>query len=160
MVVLYQFGEYEIDTSSFELRRAGEAVAVEPRVLSLLILLAENQDRLVSKEEIVDKIWNGRAISDAAVSTSIRDARKAVGDSGASQSVIKTVHGLGFRFNTHVVETKSTPQEPGQQDADQPAQLSHGPKGGCSFLYHTRRRDNCCGVDWQRPARCESFRNG
>lgn len=96
--MIYSFGRYELDTVKAELRKNAEPIAVEPRVLSLLILLAENQDRLVSKEEIVEKIWDGRAISDAAVSTSIRDARRAVGDSGANQAVIKTAHGLGFRW--------------------------------------------------------------
>jgi TolB-like protein len=72
-------------------------VQVGPRVLSLLHLLASNCDRLVSKEEIVARLWDGRAVSDTAISTVVKEARKAAGDDGSRQEVIRTVHGLGFR---------------------------------------------------------------
>ncbi|MDW4551645.1 winged helix-turn-helix domain-containing protein [Defluviimonas sp. D31] len=92
-----QFGAYELDEVRGELSHAGEVVAVEGRVLSLLSLLLQNRDRLVSKDEIVDVVWDGRAISDSAISTAIKEARKAVGDDGRRQEVIRTVHGRGFR---------------------------------------------------------------
>lgn len=92
------FGEFELDTDAFELRRNGEAVPSEPQVLSLLALLVENHDRLVTKEEIVERIWDGRAISDAAISSRIKSARQLIGDDGKQQTHIRTVHGRGFRF--------------------------------------------------------------
>lgn len=83
---------------AFELRRAGETVPAEPQVLSLLFLFAENRNRLLTKDEIVEKIWDGRAISDAALSSRIKSARQLLGDDGKQQRFIKTVHGKGFRF--------------------------------------------------------------
>ena len=96
--MLYRFEDFELDGARFELRRGGETLPAEPQVLSLLLLLAENHDRLVSKDEIVEKIWDGRAISDSALSSRIKSARRLLGDDGRSQRLIRTVHGVGFRF--------------------------------------------------------------
>jgi TolB-like protein len=79
---------------------------VEPQVFELIQLLIENRDRLVKREEIVDRVWNGRFISDAAVSSRIRSARLALGDDGESQRLIRTWPRLGFRF---VGEVESSP---------------------------------------------------
>lgn len=78
----YRFDRFELDTGAFELRADGAAVHVEPQVLSLLILLAGNPDRLVGKDEIVEKVWGGRIVSEAAVAARIKFARKALGDDG------------------------------------------------------------------------------
>ncbi|WP_164844114.1 winged helix-turn-helix domain-containing tetratricopeptide repeat protein [Croceicoccus ponticola] len=67
-------------------------------MLSLLLLLVENRDRMVGKDELIDKIWDGRIVSESAVSARIKAARKAVGDDGSVQGVIRTIHGKGFRF--------------------------------------------------------------
>ncbi|MCB2061588.1 MAG: winged helix-turn-helix domain-containing protein [Novosphingobium sp.] len=96
--LVLRFEHFELDPARFELRRDGQAAAVEPQVLSLLLLLASNPDRLVSKDEIVEKIWDGRIISEAAVSARIKSARQALGDDGKQQRLIRTVHGKGFRF--------------------------------------------------------------
>lgn len=94
----YRFGPFELDTARFELRREGEPVAIEPQVLSLLVLLVANRHRMVSKDEIIARIWSGRVVSEAALSSRIRSARQALGDDGKSQRLIRTVHGRGFRF--------------------------------------------------------------
>ncbi|MEZ5954248.1 MAG: winged helix-turn-helix domain-containing protein [Hyphomonas sp.] len=96
--MIFLFEDFELDSAKFELRRGGERIAAEPQVLSLLLLLAENNDRLVSKDEIVEKIWDGRAISDAALSSRIKSARQLLDDDGKAQRLIRTVHGRGFRF--------------------------------------------------------------
>ncbi|MEZ5998893.1 MAG: winged helix-turn-helix domain-containing protein [Hyphomonas sp.] len=96
--MIYVFEDFELDSAKFELRRNGAPLAAEPQVLSLLLLLAENNDRLVSKDEIVEKIWDGRAISDAALSSRIKSARQLLDDDGKAQRLIRTVHGRGFRF--------------------------------------------------------------
>ena len=96
--VIYRFDDFELDPARFELRRAGVAQPVEPQVLSLLILLAANPDRLVSKDEIVEKVWNNRIVSEATVAARVKMARKAVGDDGTRQRLVRTVHGKGFRF--------------------------------------------------------------
>lgn len=87
-----------VDSESFTLVRSGGAVHVEPRVFSLLCLLISNHDRVVTKEEIVDKVWDGRAISDSSISTAIKALRRAVDDDTEGPPCIRTVHGRGFRF--------------------------------------------------------------
>lgn len=96
--MIYSFDEFELDTGKAELREGGVPVAAEPQVFQLLVLLAENADRLVSKEEIAEVIWRDRVVSDAAISSRIKSARHAIGDDGSAQKYIKTVHGRGLRF--------------------------------------------------------------
>src|SRR3954464_10337218 len=100
----FSFATHQLDTSRHELRRAGEIVHLEPQVFDLLLHLVRNRDRTVSKDEIVDQIWKGRIVSDAAITSTIKAARKAVGDNGADQIVIKTFHKRGFRFVADVAE--------------------------------------------------------
>jgi TolB-like protein/class 3 adenylate cyclase/DNA-binding winged helix-turn-helix (wHTH) protein len=92
------FCNHKLDPDLFQLSKNGVPVSVEPQALELLILLARNAGKLVTKDQIFAEIWNGRVVSDAALSSQIKAARKAVGDSGSAQSVISTVHGRGFRF--------------------------------------------------------------
>jgi TolB-like protein len=94
----YRFGPYLLDGDQFELRREDAPVPVEPQVLSLLLALVERCDRLVTRDELIDLVWHGRIVSDAALSSRIKSARQAVGDDGRSQALIRTVHGRGFRF--------------------------------------------------------------
>ncbi|MFW6076958.1 MAG: winged helix-turn-helix domain-containing protein, partial [Hyphomicrobiales bacterium] len=93
-----RFADFELDTARFELRKAGTPVPVEPQVFDLLVFLARNQDRTVTREEILAAVWGGRIVSDAALSSRIKAARRALGDDGTSQHMIATVHGRGFRF--------------------------------------------------------------
>lgn len=95
---IHRFGDYELDADRFELRQGGDRVPVEPQVLSLLILLATNHERMLTKDEIIERIWGGRAISDSAVAAGIKAARRVIGDDGKRQHLIRTVHGRGFRF--------------------------------------------------------------
>ncbi len=96
--MIYAFGTVELDLAKAELRADGEPRAVEPQVFALLAYLAEHRDRLVSRDELFEKLWEGRVVSDSALASRIKSARQAVGDDGKSQSVIKTVHGQGLRF--------------------------------------------------------------
>jgi TolB-like protein len=96
--MIYKFGEFELDLATMELRAGGEAVSVEPQVFGLLALLVGNSERLVSKDEIIEKVWDGRVVSDAAVASRIKSARQALGDDGKSQKFIRTIHGQGYRF--------------------------------------------------------------
>ena len=95
--MIYTLADFELDLDRFELRRAGAAVPVEPQVFALLTLLVENHERMVSRDEIVERVWDGRIVSEAAISSRIKAARRAVGDDGERQEIIKTVHGRGFR---------------------------------------------------------------
>ena len=94
----YRFAEYEIDLSQHELRRRGEAVHIEPQVFDLIVHLVRNHDRIVSKDELIETVWNGRIVSEAALSSRINGARRALGDNGNDQLFIRTLHKRGFRF--------------------------------------------------------------
>jgi TolB-like protein len=96
--MIYQFGQFELDLATVELRASGKPVALEPQVFALLALLVENGERLVSKDELIEKVWDRRIVSDAAVASRVKTARQALGDDGKSQSYIKTIHGQGYRF--------------------------------------------------------------
>lgn len=120
--MFYRFGEFELNGDCRELRRAGMTIPCEPQVFDLLGLLIEQRDRVVSKTEIVDTVWNGRIVSDAAVSSRVMAARKALGDDGRRQTLIKTVHGTGFRF----VGTVNDTAEP-QARESKPAPQQTGP---------------------------------
>ena len=110
--MIFVFGECELDTGRYELRRLGRPVRVEPQVFEVLAYLAEHRDRVVGKEELLDQVWGDRFVSDSALSSRIRDARRAVGDDGSTQRTIKTVHGRGFRFVADVRESGSAPRQP------------------------------------------------
>ena len=91
-------GTIVIDPTLREVRREGTPVKVEPMVFDLIVYLIENQARVVSKEDIIEAIWEGRAISDATLSGCIKAARQVLGDTGRAQRMIKTYHRRGFRF--------------------------------------------------------------
>ncbi len=105
-----RFRDFELDTALFELRQAGERIPLEPQVFDLLVFLARNSNRTVTKEEIFSAIWGDRIVSDAALSSQIKAARKAVGDDGASQHTIATVHGRGFRFVAPIESARPEPE--------------------------------------------------
>ena len=96
--MIYRFGRFELDMAKVELRADGEVRSVEPQVFALLALLVENRERLVTKDEIIEKVWEGRPVSEAAVASRIKSARKALGDDGITQRFIRTIHRQGFRF--------------------------------------------------------------
>ena len=96
--MIYCFEDFEVDALKQLILHEGVEVKVEPQVFDLLMLLIENHERLVTKEEIIDKIWGGRAISDTAISSRISSARNALNDDGRQQRLIKTVHNKGLRF--------------------------------------------------------------
>lgn len=103
---MYRFQGYEIDEDRLEIRLNGEAVPTEPQVFSLLLCLVENRDRVVSKDDLIDAVWNGRIVSDATLNSRVNALRRAVGDTGKLQQVIKTYPRRGFRF----VADLETPQ--------------------------------------------------
>jgi TolB-like protein/DNA-binding winged helix-turn-helix (wHTH) protein/tetratricopeptide (TPR) repeat protein len=105
----FRFGDFEINVARQELRRAGATVHIEPQVFDLLVHLIRNRDRIVSKDELIDVIWQGRIVSEATLSSRISAARRALGDSGNDQSFIRTLHKRGFRFVGDVDEDNSAP---------------------------------------------------
>lgn len=95
---MFCFEDQILDPGRRELRRAGVAVPVEPRVFDLVLYLVENRQRLVTKDDLVSAIWQGRAISDSALASAVNAARQALDDNGADQRLIRTVARKGFRF--------------------------------------------------------------
>ena len=103
-VVLILAGSLELDETLFELRRDGLAVSLEPQAFDVLVHLVRHRDRVVPKEELMDEVWGGRFVSDTAVTSRIKQVRRALGDDGHTQRVIRTLHGRGYRFVADVEE--------------------------------------------------------
>lgn len=102
--MIYSFGQFELDTRVYELRRAGQPVPIEPQVFDVLAYLASNRDRVISKQELLDKLWADRFVAETTLTTRLKEARKAVGDSGKAQLIIRTHHGRGYRFVADIQE--------------------------------------------------------
>jgi DNA-binding winged helix-turn-helix (wHTH) protein/tetratricopeptide (TPR) repeat protein len=100
--MIHVFGKFELDEELYELRRAGQVVKVEPQAFDMLAYLLHNRQRVVSKEELLEKLWPGEFVSESALSYCIKAARRAVEDTGDEQRVIKTFHGRGYRFVAEV----------------------------------------------------------
>jgi TolB-like protein len=102
--VIYDFENFSLDAERRELRRAHSLVPIEPQVFDLLQYLIRNRERVVSKDDLIGAVWNGRIISDSTLSSRITAARHAVDDRGKDQRLIRTVARRGFRFIGDVTE--------------------------------------------------------
>ena len=109
--VQFCFADHTLDTERRELYRGSEPIAVEPQVFDLLIYLMENRDRVVSKDDLIASVWDGRIVSDSTLTSRINAARKAVGDSGEEQKLIRTIARKGLRF-VGEVRTQPTATKP------------------------------------------------
>src|SRR5260221_3065162 len=92
------FTDHVLDRDRRELRRGSKAIALEPQVFDLLVYLLESRDHVVSKDELIDSVWGGRIVSESTLTSRINAARKAIGDSGRDQKLIRTIARKGFRF--------------------------------------------------------------
>src|SRR6476619_410760 len=100
--MLYRFDGFELDLRRYELRRDGVPCHVEKLVFDLLAFLVRNPGRVLGREEVVDQVWQGRAVSAATISSCVKAARRALGDSGDSPTYIRTIRGRGFEFAARV----------------------------------------------------------
>ncbi|MCP4277881.1 MAG: transcriptional regulator, partial [Gammaproteobacteria bacterium] len=100
--MIYRFDDFELDLARIELRKSGKPLAIEPQVFAVLRLLIENRERMVSKDEILEQVWNGRVVSESAMSSRIKSLRRLLGDTGDKQEFIRTIRGRGFRFVARV----------------------------------------------------------
>ena len=100
----FLFTDHVLDIDRRELRRGAEQIALEPQVFDLLVYLVHNRDRMVSKDDLIASVWQGRIISESTLTSRINAARKAVGDSGEDQHLIRTIPRKGFRFIGTVTE--------------------------------------------------------
>jgi DNA-binding winged helix-turn-helix (wHTH) protein len=109
--VPFQFGGYSVDVDRRELRRGTELIDIGPQVFDLLVYLIRNRDRVVSKDDLLDAVWEGRIVSESTLTSRINAVRHAIGDTGANQTLIKTIARKGFRFIGEVEEgKKAVPQ--------------------------------------------------
>jgi pimeloyl-ACP methyl ester carboxylesterase/DNA-binding winged helix-turn-helix (wHTH) protein len=112
--VIYAFGECELDLPRYQLRRAGAERPVEPQVFDVLALLIRERHRVVPKEELLDTIWGDRFVSESTLTSRIKTVRRAIGDDGSRQELIRTVHGRGYQFVGRVDE-RGEPSRPADQ---------------------------------------------
>jgi DNA-binding winged helix-turn-helix (wHTH) protein/tetratricopeptide (TPR) repeat protein len=107
--MVFEFGDFELDESLFELRRRGVRASVQPKVLKLLLCLVQHRDRVVGKEELIRLLWPTESVGETSLTRAVRGARLALGDSGESQRAIKTVRGGGYRFALAARECQKEP---------------------------------------------------
>jgi pimeloyl-ACP methyl ester carboxylesterase/DNA-binding winged helix-turn-helix (wHTH) protein len=127
-----RFGDLELDRDRYELRRGGARVAVEPQVFDVLVHLADHRERVVTKEELLDAVWGDRFVSESALASRIKAARRAVGDTGREQRVIRTVHGRGYQF---VAELGDDHAVPGQAAVHRIPRTRYARSGEHSIAY-------------------------
>jgi len=112
----FSFENYALDTDLRELHRGSDLVAIAPKVFDLLEFLIRNRERVVSKNDLVNAIWNGRIVSDTALATRLNAARNAIGDSGQEQRLIKTLSRKGFRFVGSILPAQVPTAAPAVED--------------------------------------------
>jgi pimeloyl-ACP methyl ester carboxylesterase/DNA-binding winged helix-turn-helix (wHTH) protein len=113
---VWRFDGFVLDTHRYELRCDGTVIRVEPQVFDVMTQLVGNHQRVVTKDELFDSVWGGRFVGEAALTSRIKAARRALGDDGESQRYIRTVRGRGYQFvgTLAVAQTATRPEEPPQ----------------------------------------------
>ena len=115
--MIYAFEGFELDRGGYELRRDGRPIPLEPQAFEVLAYLVEHRDRVVAKEELLDAVWGTRFVSESALTTRIKEARRALGDTGREQRLIRTVIGRGYRFTGEIARTPAVGRDAaGRQD--------------------------------------------
>jgi pimeloyl-ACP methyl ester carboxylesterase/DNA-binding winged helix-turn-helix (wHTH) protein len=109
---VYAFDDVVLDVGRFELRRQGRPVHVEPQVFDVLTYLVRHRDRVITKEELLDQVWGDRFVSESALTSRLKAARRAIGDDGDAQRVIRTMRGRGYRFVAPVTESDGAAPSP------------------------------------------------
>ncbi len=118
--MIYKFNNIEVDSKNYRLLDNGKEISVEPQVFNLIIFLLENKDNVVSRDEILDKLWQGRVVSDTSINNHIKSARKVLGDDGIKQLVIKTIHSRGYQFIAKI-NTKRIQENSNDPAVDNPS---------------------------------------
>ena len=151
--MIYVFGDYELDTQRYELRQGRTLCALERQGFNVLVYLVQHRDRVVSKDELLDQLWPNQHVTDSTLTQRLRAVRRALGDSGHEQRLIKTVHGRGYRFIAAVEERMPGASAPSAQET--PASVDAARI--CPMCQHVNLPEaqfcNACG------ARCQSVRH-
>ncbi len=144
--MIFRINRCTVDTAAFELRRDEAVVAVQPQVFDLLVFLLENRHRVVTKDEIFERIWKNRIVSEAALSSRIKAVRQAIGDDGTEQGCIRTIRRRGFRVVAPVEEIGGE-EEQASRVTTAPAPTAHefvGREAELSVL-HELLKNACAG---------------
>src|SRR5215469_10698466 len=96
--VLFSFDDFTLDSERRELRSGGTIIPIEPQVFDLLVYLVDNRDHVISKDDLIASVWRGRIVSDSTLTSRVNAARKAIGDNGEEQKLIRTIARKGIRF--------------------------------------------------------------
>lgn len=164
----YRFEDCVLDVARRELRRGGEPVAIEPQVFDLLDFLIRHRDRVVSRDDLIAGVWGGRIVSDSALASRVNAARRAIGDDGSAQRLIKTISRKGFRFVGDVSAADETQASP-PASASVPAQtvsfcrasdnvnIAVATAGAGPVLLKTANWLNHIEHDWQSPIWSPTF---
>ncbi len=148
--MIYTFGGFELDPDRFELRFQASPVHIEPQVFELLHYLIQHRERVVTKIELLDSIWGGAFVSESALTSRIKSARRAVDDTGRSQRVIRTVHRRGYQFVADVdVDVGQTAPNAAGGDAPRSAERppTSSPSGTVTFVFSDIERSSML---WER----------
>ena len=152
--VHFFFSDHTLDTDRRQLLCGSEPVAIEPQVFDLLVYLVQNRDRVVSKDDLTASVWGGRIVSDSTLTSRINAARKAVGDSGSNQKLIRTIARRGLRF-VGAVRTEPNGGEPAHtsnspahkpDERSRPALPLPGPARHCCASLHQHERRSGAGL--------------
>jgi predicted ATPase/class 3 adenylate cyclase len=133
----YVFGDYRLDMQRYELQRAGGVIPLDRQGFAVLAYLIEHRDRVVLRQELFDRLWADRFVSDAALERCMAVIRRAVGDSGQRQRVIKTVHGRGYQFIAPLTVALSAagPRTDPVPAPSLPKSVPEPPSGTVTFLF-------------------------
>lgn len=139
----YGFGDYLLDTQRHEFSRAGEVIPVRPKVFQALAYLLAHHDRVVRKQELLDHLWPGQSVADAALNSYIMAVRKAIGDHRPTPQLLRTVRGYGYRFVAPVEVREPAPPAdrlPPGLPSGAPAPAPAHPPPSLRSAQHARRR--------------------
>ena len=125
--MIYAFGAYTLDTDCYELRQAGRLCTLEPHAVDILAYLLQHRERVVTKQELLERLWPNRFVSEGILAQRLMMIRRAIGDSGRSQHCIKTLHGRGYRFSADVAVHAKAPSSAAATGPASPAQRADEP---------------------------------
>ena len=138
--VCYRFEQCEVDPAGYRLLIRGEPVAIEPRVLELVVYLIEHRSRVVSKDELLERLWAGKYVTESTLTRAVYEARRALGDDSREQRIIKTLHSRGYQFVATVTEFASDTAQESTERIETPAATVDAPPPRQPNTPRTRRR--------------------
>jgi pimeloyl-ACP methyl ester carboxylesterase/DNA-binding winged helix-turn-helix (wHTH) protein len=146
--LIFVFDGCELDLDRYELRRGGTIEPVEPQVFDVLAVLIRERTRVVPKTALLDAVWGNRFVSESALTSRVKAARRAIGDDGRAQRLIRTAHGRGYQFVGEVAERSAHEAAPGMASPADPA----GPTGPSARSLPAQQIRFCTARDGTRLA--------